>query len=1052
MQTSAAQVARRIVSENGDPILCPSYLTLYDGKLYFRANNLPSGNNVELWAFDGTVARMAAEINPGTTGSDPSYPAVFNSKLYFCATGSGGASKLWEYDAASGASLAPGSASQASLPQEMFAYGNQLYFRAARFGDPGNIGIELWKFDGTNQTPLDMFAGSGSSYPQHFIEYNGLLYFNACGAPGQGTELWRYNGTGMPVEAARIDPDNGSSPENFATYDGQLYFSAYDGVHGRELWRYNGTTALLAADIVPGGQYSSSNPSGLTVYKGKLYFCATDEVHGYEMWAFDGTTAQMVAEINPTPDPGNGDTFLMDSSPANLTVFNDLLYFSANDGVHGRELWSFDGATARLVLDMNPGANGSEVSELTVYNGMLYFSADDGYIPGFFALAAAEPLTLEQALDTTGVVWTTGSHPWLAQTDVTHDGVDAAVSGQVHNADDHSWLKATNLIGPGTVSFRWKAQIACGAFARFGVSYSSGIWPQAIALSASTDWRWETSFFGAGPQELLWVTTGNCDDPNQISLWVDEVVITGPGHEAAPFFTTWPADLTVPAGTNVTFTAVAAGYPIPVLQWRFQGADILGATNFTLALTNVQSARAGAYSVVAGNALGAVTNEVALTVLERAPVLLAQPADQTATHGLTASFQVAAQGTAPLRHQWRFNGVELAGETNVELNLDPVSANQAGLFSVVVGNPIGTTPSREARLSVVRVAAWGENPYGQSRVPSNACEIVAVAAGSGHSLGLRRDGTVLAWGDTNWNAQGSIPASVTNVAKIAAGGWHSVAVRSNGTVVAWGYNGDQQTNVPGGLNDVVAAAGGLRHSVVLKADGRVRAWGYEAAAQPTAAASLENVAAIAAGSLHNLALRSNGTVFAWGDNSWGQRNVPDGLTNAVAIAAGEGHSLALRSDGTLTGWGTNGFGQLTIPEEATNLVAISAGYQHSLALRADGTLLAWGDNRYGQTDVPSGLTDVAAIAGGRAHTVVLLGAAPPSLAPRLLPCGFPTGGTFSVSVPTVRGRTYFLECKRTLSDPNWTPLLAVFGDGTTKTLTDPDATTAERFYQVRVVE
>ena len=216
----------------------------------------------------------------------------------------------------------------------MFAYGGNLYFRATRFGEPGNIGIELWKFDGTNQTPIDLFPGTGSSYPQHFIEYNGLLYFNACGTPGQGTELWRSNGTGMPTEAARIYPNNGSSPENFAALDGQLYFSAYDGVHGRELWRFNGITASLAADIVPGGQYSSSNPSGLTVYNGKLYFSATDEVHGYELWSFDGTTAQMVAEINPTPDPGNGDTFLMDSSPGGFTVFDGLLYFSANDGVH----------------------------------------------------------------------------------------------------------------------------------------------------------------------------------------------------------------------------------------------------------------------------------------------------------------------------------------------------------------------------------------------------------------------------------------------------------------------------------------------------------------------------------------------------------------------------------------------------------------------------------------------------------------------------------------------------------------------------------------------
>jgi ELWxxDGT repeat protein len=381
----SAYTVRPITSTNGDPILWPSYLTEYQGQLYFRANNLASGNNVELWAFDGAAARLVAELNPGATGSDPTDLKVCNGRLYFCATTAGG-SKLWQYDSTNGAVLAPGSISQASLPQALFTFQDNLYFRASRFGSPGNIGVELWKFDGASQTPVDLYPGTGSSYPQHFIEYNGSLYFNANGTPGQGTELWRYDGTGLPVEAARIYPNNGSSPENFAVYQGQLYFSAYDGVHGRELWRYDGTNAALAADIFPGGQYSSSNPGGLTVYNGKLYFCAADATHGYELWSFDGTNAQMVVEINPTPDPGDGDTFLMDASPGGFKVFDGLLYFSANDGVHGRELWAFDGTTARLVMDINPGAYGSEVSELTVFNGGLYFCADNGYVPGLSAL------------------------------------------------------------------------------------------------------------------------------------------------------------------------------------------------------------------------------------------------------------------------------------------------------------------------------------------------------------------------------------------------------------------------------------------------------------------------------------------------------------------------------------------------------------------------------------------------------------------------------------------------------------------------------------------
>lgn len=396
IQITRADSIVPITDSSGQPVLYPSYITEYNGLLYFRGSNPPGGTDAELWSSNGTTAQRVADVIPGPTGSSPAYLAVFNNKLYFNAASSGGGVQLYQYDPIAGAQLAPGSSSQAGNPESMTAFNGNLYFRAFR----SNIGTELWKFDGVNQTPIEMFPGSGSSFPQHFTQYNGQLYFNANGTPGQGSELWRYTGTGVPTEAARIYPNNGSSPEHMAVYNGALYFSAYDGpAHGRELWRFNGTAASLAADIVPGAS-ASSNPTGLTVYNNKLYFAATDPAHGTELWSFDGATATLVAEINPTPDPGNGDTFVMDSNPTDLTVFNGLLYFSANDGIHGDELWSWDGQQARLAADINPGQYGSGVSELTVYNGQLFFSADNGYNPTLnrlqpkvFALTVPEPGT-----------------------------------------------------------------------------------------------------------------------------------------------------------------------------------------------------------------------------------------------------------------------------------------------------------------------------------------------------------------------------------------------------------------------------------------------------------------------------------------------------------------------------------------------------------------------------------------------------------------------------------------------------------------------------------
>ena len=74
-------------------------------------------------------------------------------------------------------------------------------------------------------------------------------------------------------------------------------------------------------------------PSFLAVFNGKLYFQANDGTNGRELWVYDGTnTPSMVHYIN------SGGS----SSPTYLAVFNGKLYFNANDGTNGRELWVYE--------------------------------------------------------------------------------------------------------------------------------------------------------------------------------------------------------------------------------------------------------------------------------------------------------------------------------------------------------------------------------------------------------------------------------------------------------------------------------------------------------------------------------------------------------------------------------------------------------------------------------------------------------------------------------------------------------------------------------------
>lgn len=285
-----------------------------------------------------------------------------------------------------------------------------------------------------------------------------------------------------------------------------------------------------------------------------------------------------------------------------------------------------------------------------------------------------------------------------------------------------------------------------------------------------------------------------------------------------------------------------------------------------------------------------------------------------------------------------------------------------------------------------------------------------VIGGYYHSLALKPDGTVWAWGKNDCGQLGdgttinkSIPVQVQNlfgVVAIAAGDYHSLAVKSDGTVWAWGKNdcgqlGDDTTinrSTPvqvkgpdgsGYLTGVVAVAVGSNYSLALKSDGTVWAWGSNISGQlgdgtfssgrytPVQVQNLSDVVAIAAKGGHSLALKSDGTVWAWGVNGNGElgngttqgSTVPLKVLNldgVVSIAAGYQHSLALKSDGTIWAWGRNGEGQLgngtydsykSVPVQVSyisNGVMIAAGYSDSLALGSDGIAWGWGSNYFGE--------------------------------------------------------------------------------------------------------
>ena len=346
---------------------------------------------------------MLADINPGTASANPSAVVTIGSTSYFVADDGAHGAELWKTDGtAAGTGLVKDvrAGSSSSTPRILATVGGTLFLSA----DDGVHGTELWKTDGTDAGTVlvaDINPGPGASSPDGRLRAWGGPVFFAANDGAHGFELWKSDGTAAGTVLVKdIQPGPGGSfnwvGNQFADLGGLLVFAASDEMHGWELWKTDGTAAgtALVEDIKPGTtQYqwgtsiNSSQPRGFTLFNGALYFSALTAEHGDELWKTDGTPAgtALVADVETGWISNPYNSWPIDSSPADLTVVGDTLFFSAGSGYgYGRELWRSDGTTAGTVLvkDINPGvyyqSYGSDPGDLTAVNGILYFSAGDG--------------------------------------------------------------------------------------------------------------------------------------------------------------------------------------------------------------------------------------------------------------------------------------------------------------------------------------------------------------------------------------------------------------------------------------------------------------------------------------------------------------------------------------------------------------------------------------------------------------------------------------------------------------------------------------------------
>jgi ELWxxDGT repeat protein len=287
------------------------------GALYFTTRNT---NGDILWRTDGVTTRQIANTPPGFENQIASLTNA-NGVLYATV----GGSSLYKYDVGKVTllrTIIPGHINSLTV------VGNKVFFAAF----DNTYGRQLWVTQGTQaSTKIVEVIGSGTS----------------------------------------------GTPQALTNVDGVLYFVADDGINGRELWKSDGTAAgtKMVEDLFPGA--AGSNPAFITHFNGRALFQALDVKKGAQVFKSNGTASGTfrISNLNPSATA--------DAFPSNITDVAGLAYFFVDDGIHGRELWKSDGTSlgTALVKDINPGLAGSEprTSAAAVnVNGTLYFVANDG--------------------------------------------------------------------------------------------------------------------------------------------------------------------------------------------------------------------------------------------------------------------------------------------------------------------------------------------------------------------------------------------------------------------------------------------------------------------------------------------------------------------------------------------------------------------------------------------------------------------------------------------------------------------------------------------------
>jgi hypothetical protein len=520
------------------------------------------------------------------------------------------------------------------------------------------------------------------------------------------TETAALEARPMRVAATRYEPRGFCLDYIIVSGSGSYTFSANTTYYLNSSCNFNSAVAIYSGAVIkraPGAL--------LTVYTGYLYCYGAAIITS----ADENIYGETIAGSTGNPSIGSGGALSLYYTPANMTASNLRIRWAGRGltAVHSSPAsrtytvsgCAFEYCTEGIYADRCTLViqNSTQCSVPTPVNN------NGSTVSG--SLGVSCEASLGEAVDQPGWPFSTGgSGSWYCQSGTAYSGGDAAQSALItHNQS--TWFQTT-LTGPGTVSFHWKVSSEYNYdYLRF---YVDGT--QQGLICGEQGWTPASFPISPGTHTVQWsYTKDGSVNTGADAGWVDAVqfgtICTPPSISAQP------ASQTAVVGDNVTFTVSANGSPTLTYQWRYNGANITGATGPSHTIYNTQQSHAGNYSVVVGNPCGSATSSDAVLTVVTAPACVSPPSGliswwpgngalDDVAGGLTATaLGAVGYASGKVSQAFQFSGANQNLEVANAAPLNPAAALTLEAWVY----PTGNTYSHRDIIS--KDGEWSERQY-----------------------------------------------------------------------------------------------------------------------------------------------------------------------------------------------------------------------------------------------------------------------------------------------------------------------------------------------------